>query len=161
MQQLRDALTEAGYVDVRTLLQSGNVVLSSAASPAALERDLATTLHEEFGFEIAVAVRTRDELADVVASDPFADQADDPTRYQVSFLSGEPEPARVLELERTDVAPELVAVRGREVYAWHPGGIARSELAKLITERRLGVGVTARNWRTVTKLLEIADETDR
>ena len=89
---------------------------------------------------------------------PFAGVAADPARYQVTFLSAEPPPARAEELERADVAPERVVVRGREVYAWHPDGLARSELAKLITSRRLGVEVTARNWRTVTKLLELADE---
>ena len=157
MQGLREALEQAGYEEVRTLLQSGNVVLASSAAPAALERDLAMTLGETFGFEIAVVVRTRDELADVIACDPFAGVADDPARYQVTFLSAEPDPARAEELERADVAPERVVVRGREVYAWHPDGLARSELAKLITSRRLGVEVTARNWRTVTKLLELAD----
>lgn len=160
MKDLHAALEQAGYTDVRTLLQSGNVVLSSTAAPAKLERDLAETLRDALGFEIAVVVRTRDELAGVIVCNPFGDEADDPARYQVSFLSAEPDPARVEELERTDVAPERVAVRGREVYAWHPGGVGRSELAKLITDRRLGVEVTARNWRTVTKLLEMADEPD-
>lgn len=157
MQDLREALEHTGYGDVGTLLQSGNVVLRSDADPAALERDLAATLRATFGFEIAVVVRTRDELAEVIARDPFTGEADDPARYQVSFLSAEPEPAGVEELERAEVAPERVAVRGREVYAWHPGGVGRSELAKLITARRLSVEVTARNWRTVTKLLELAD----
>lgn len=83
-----------------------------------------------------------------------------PARYQVSFLSAAPEPARVEELARADVAPERVVVRGREVYAWHPDGIGRSQLAKLISDRRLEVEVTARNWRTVTKLLELADEAE-
>lgn len=160
MEQLRKTLEEAGYEDVRTLLQSGNVVLTSTATPATLERDLANTLRDAFGFEIVVLVRTRDEIAGVVASDPFGDEVGDPARYQVSFLSAEPDAARIEELERADVAPERVAVRGREVYAWHPDGIGRSELAKLIIDRRLGVGVTARNWRTVTKLLELAEETD-
>ena len=158
MKELRAALEEAGYGEVRTLLQSGNVVLTSEAEPAALEHDLSTLLRETFGFDIAVVVRTRDELADVIARDPFGDEANDPARYQVSFLSAEPEAAEAQELEAADVAPERVAVLGREVFAWHPDGIGRSELAKLITDRRLGVEVTARNWRTVTKLLEIADE---
>lgn len=160
MEHLRETLEKAGHEDVSTLLQSGNVVLTSSATPAALERDLANTLRDAFGFEIEVLVRTRDEMADVIASDPFVDEVDDPARYQVSFLSAEPDSARIEELAHADVAPERVAVRGREVYAWHPGGIGRSELAKLITDRRLGVGVTARNWRTVTKLLELADATD-
>jgi uncharacterized protein (DUF1697 family) len=160
MQKLRATLEETGYENVRTLLQSGNVVLTSTAEPLTLELDLVSTLRDAFGLEIAVVVRTRDEVADIIARDPFGDEADDPARYQVSFLSAEPDPARVKELERADVTPERVAVRGREVYAWHPQGVGHSELAKLITGRRLGVEVTARNWRTVTKLLELADATD-
>ena len=158
MAKLRETLEEAGYEDVRTLLQSGNVVLTGNGKAAQVERDLAGTLRETFGFDIAVVVRTRAELAAVVANDPFAGEADDPARYQVSFLSGKPAAARVKELEAAAVAPEHVAVRGREVYAWHPGGVGRSKLAGLVTDRRLGVEVTARNWRTVTKLLELADE---
>jgi uncharacterized protein (DUF1697 family) len=143
---------------VRTLLQSGNVVLTSAVDPEQLERDLAGTLRDAFGFEIAVLVRTRDQLAEVIASDPFAGETDDPARYQVSFLSAELGRDRVQQLEKAAAPPERVAVRGREIYAWHPGGVGRSDLAKLISERHLGAGVTARNWRTVTKLLELADE---
>jgi uncharacterized protein (DUF1697 family) len=158
MPRLRETLEDAGYGDVRTLLQSGNIVLTSTARPAALEHDLAVRLRDAFGFDIGVVVRTRDELAEVIAGEPFGGEANDPARYQVSFLSAEPDPARVQDLEEAQVAPERVAVRGREVYAWHPGGIGRSQLARLITERRLGVAVTARNWRTVTQLLQLADE---
>ena len=160
MTALRAALEEAGYEDVQTLLQSGNVVFTSRKKPASLERDLAQTLRKAFGFDIAVLVRTRDELAAVIERDPFGGEADDPARYQVSFLSDKPDTGEAKELERAAVDPERVAVLGREVYAWHPGGVGRSELAKLITDRRLGVDVTARNWRTVTKLLELADKTN-
>ncbi len=160
MGQLREVLHRAGYQHVRTLLQSGNVVLTSNADPRTLERDLTRTLREAFGLEIAVVARTRDELAGVITRDPFAGQADDPARYQVSFLSTEPDPQRVRDLEGAQVSPERVVVIGREVYAWHPGGVGRSELAKLITDRHLGVGVTARNWRTLTRLLELADESN-
>jgi uncharacterized protein (DUF1697 family) len=76
----------------------------------------------------------------------------------VSFLSAALEPAVARELAKADVAPEQVVVGGREIYAWHPGGLQRSALAKLLTDRRLGVTVTARNWSTVTKLLALADE---
>ena len=156
MGDLRAALRVAGYGDVRTHLQSGNVVLWSEAPGERLERDLGAVLREAFDMEIAVVARTRDELAEVVARDPFGDEASDPRLYQVSFLSSEPVAERVEELERAAVAPERVAVIGREVYAWHPNGVARSELAKAISAQRLGVEVTARNWRTVTKMLEMA-----
>ena len=156
MAELRAALESAGYLDVRTLVQSGNVVLSSGAGPALLERNVGRVLREAFGFDIPVVARTRDELAEVIARDPFGDEATDPARYQVSFLGSEPDPAGAAELETADVAPERVAVIGREVYAWHPGGVGRSKLATLITDRRLGTEVTARNWRTITRLLELA-----
>lgn len=161
MAELRQTLEAAGYTDVRTLLQSGNLVLTSPAGAAHLERDLAGRLREAFGFDIPVVVRTRDELADVLARDPFAGEVEDPARYQVSFLSARPDPSAVEELEAAVAAPERVAVRGREIYGWHPQGVGRSELAKLITRRRLGVEVTARNWRTLTRLLELADQAGR
>lgn len=157
MKDLRERLEGAGYQDVSTLLQSGNVVLQANDDPATLERELAPLLREWFGFEIPVVVRSRDEMAGVVARDPFAGRSLDPKLYQVSFLSTQPDPARVRELEDAVVAPEELVAVGREVYAWHPNGIARSALAKQISAKRLGVEVTARNWRTVTTLLEMAD----
>ena len=156
MDRLRSVLEQAGYSRVGTLLQSGNVVLSSPVDPDRLERDVAALLGDTFGFEIPVVVRTAEELGAVVAADPFAGEITDPARYLVSFLSAEPDPARMRVLESADLAPERVALRGREIYSWHPDGAGRSPLAGLLTERRLGVQVTARNWRTVTSLLEAA-----
>jgi uncharacterized protein (DUF1697 family) len=158
MPDLRELLTALGHEDVKTLLQSGNVVLTSDETGEALEQALEQVIAKELGVESRVVVRTARELAGVVKRDPFADVADDPKRYQVSFLSAKPEAAVVRALEAADVAPEQVAVSGREIYAWHPEGIQRSPLAKLLTDSKLGVTATARNWSTVTKLLELARE---
>jgi uncharacterized protein (DUF1697 family) len=95
----------------------------------------------------------------VVERDPFGAVADQPKLYQVSFLSDRLAPEVERELAAADVAPERVAVHGREIYAWHPGGVQRSPLAKLLTDKKLGVAATARNWNTVTKLLELARAT--
>jgi uncharacterized protein (DUF1697 family) len=157
MGELREALTEAGYEDVRTHLQSGNVLLTSDDPPERLQRDLQKLIAGGLGVDTPVIVRTRDDLARVVADNPLADVADDPKRLQVSFLSAELDPDTARELAGADVAPERVAIDGREIYAWHAGGIQRSPLAKLLTDQRLGVTATARNWNTVTKLLELAD----
>jgi uncharacterized protein (DUF1697 family) len=155
MPALRAALEAAGYAEPTTLLQSGNVVMAGPkATPAKLER----LLRDSFGLDIAVVVRTRAELAAVVANDPFPGVADVPKLYQVSFLSRQPSAAVTRALEAADLAPERVAVRGREIYAWHANGIQRSPLAKLLTDAKLGVTATARNWNTVTKLLALADE---
>jgi uncharacterized protein (DUF1697 family) len=158
MGQLRELLAGLGYGDVRTYLQSGNVVLTSPASPERLERELEQQIAGELGLETRVLVRTRDELADVIDRDPLAGVADNPKRYQVSFLSAEPDAEVVRELGGVDVAPERFVVSGREIYTWHPDGIQRSKLNKVLSDRRLGVIATARNWNTVTKLLALADE---
>ena len=156
MPELRELLTGLGHEDVQTLLQSGNVVLTSKQTGSQLAQALEQAIAGELGVESRVVVRSARELAAVVKRDPLGDFADDPKRYQVSFLSAKPKAAVVRELEAADVAPERVVVSGRESYAWHPGGIHRSGLAKLLTDKKLGVTATARNWATVTKLLELA-----
>jgi uncharacterized protein (DUF1697 family) len=103
-------------------------------------------------------VRTRAELAEVVERDPLGDVADNGSRYRVGFLA-KAVPARVVrELQAAAVEPERVAVAGREIYSWHPGGFQRSPLVRQLADGRLGVASTARNWNTVTKLLALADE---
>lgn len=157
MAELRTLLENAGYEDVRTHLQSGNVLLSSAVSARKLEAQLERQLAKGLGFDVRVLVRTRAELVKVVERDPLGEVASNGSRYLVTFLD-EPLPAKaVRELEAADVAPEQVVVRGREVYAWHPGGLQRSPLAKLVAAQTPGVS-TARNWNTVTKLLELLDD---
>jgi uncharacterized protein (DUF1697 family) len=158
MADLRALLTSLGYDGARTHLQSGNVVLASRKGPAALKRELEQQIAAELGLETEVFVRTRDELAEVIARDPLGAVAKNPSRYLVSFLSGKPKAGVVRELAAADVAPEQVAFGGREIYSWHPDGLHRSKLAKLLGERQLGVTATGRNWNTVTRLLELADE---
>jgi len=156
MPELRELLEGAGFADVRTYAQSGNVVLSSRASPERVGRECEQQIASRFGLDIKVVVRTRDELAEVVRRDPLGKVAVNPKRYQVTFLSAELEPEAVRKLEAAVAAGEQFVVLGREIYAWHPGG-ARSRLWALLAGRGLGVTATARNWTTVTKLLELAD----
>jgi uncharacterized protein (DUF1697 family) len=156
MAELRELLDDHGYAGVRTHQQSGNVVLTSDAPPKRLERELAALIEAELGLkEARVAVRTRDELADVIARNPLAEVADDPRRLQVSFFSSPPGAGVIARLEEATAEPERFAVSGREIYAWHPNGINDSPLAKALGHPRLGA--TARNWNTVTKLLALAD----
>jgi uncharacterized protein (DUF1697 family) len=158
MADLRALLQDAGFEDVRTYVQSGNLVLSSDVSPEELERQVGKLIRERFGFDVPVVVRTRDELAAVVAADPLGHVADNPKRYQVSFLS-EPLPDEVVARLQVAVAePEALVVDGREIYAWHPDGVARSKLWNSLAGKGLGVTATARNWTTVTTLLAMADE---
>jgi uncharacterized protein (DUF1697 family) len=156
MPALREALEEAGFEDVRTYLQSGNVLLSSGASPKRVAQLCEKEIASRFGLEIAVVVRTRDELADVVARNPLGDVASDPKRYQVSFLEQKLPRAAVERLQAAAAPGERLVASGRELYAWHPAGVARSKLWSALAGTSLGVTATARNWTTVTKLLELA-----
>jgi uncharacterized protein (DUF1697 family) len=158
MGELREALEEAGFEDVHTHLQSGNVVLTSTAKPESVARKCEKVIKERFGLEIPVVVRSRAELARVVKRNPLEKIATEPKRYQVSFLSAKPRAKVVRELEAVADDSEQVVVIGREIYAWHPKTVARSKLWAQLAGKGLGVTATARNWATVEALLELAGD---
>ncbi len=156
MAQLRELLTQRGYEDIRTHLQSGNVVLRAPARAARLERDLAEAIEAQFGFAVPVIVRSPAQLDSVVADEPFGDAVTEPKLYQVSFLAG-PAPAGTEQrLQGLAAGAERVKVRGAEIYAWHPDGIGRSKLATALGLPTMGVVTTTRNFRTVRALAELA-----
>jgi len=156
MAELRATLEATGFADVATYVQSGNVVLSSGARPDEVARAVEASIGDRFGLDIAVVVRTRAELAAVVRNDPFRDAADEPKRFQVTFLDAPLSRDVATKVEAAAAGGERVVVAKREVYAWHPAGVGRSKLATLLAGRSLGVTATARNWTTVTTLLELA-----
>jgi uncharacterized protein (DUF1697 family) len=158
MPALRELLTGAGYDQVRTYVQSGNVVLESRHTPAAVAKACEELIAAELGLDIAVVVRTRDELAEVVRRDPLGDVAANPKRYQVSFLESEPDAKALEKVSALAVDGERIEAIGREIYAWHPDGVARSKLWAGLAGKGLGMKATARNWTTVTTLLQMADE---
>jgi uncharacterized protein (DUF1697 family) len=158
MPALRELLAGAGFGDVRTYVQSGNVVLSSDAPPEELARECQRQIAAAFGLSIDVLVRTEAELADVVRRNPLSRVAVNPKRYQVSFCATAPDAAQLERLAGLAVAPERFVAVGRELYAWHPEGVARSRLSAELAGPRLGVSATARNWSTVTTLSAMARE---
>jgi uncharacterized protein (DUF1697 family) len=158
MPALREALEGVGYEDVSTYVQSGNVVLSTRKSAKRVRSEIRQLLADRFDLDVAVLVRSRAELARVVERNPLGRVATNPKHYQVTFLESAPSAEVLHKLEAAAAGKERVVHSGRELYAWHPGGQARSKLAALMAGKGLGVTGTARNWTTVTKLLEIAEE---
>jgi uncharacterized protein (DUF1697 family) len=156
MPKLRAALEDAGFDDVQTYLQSGNVVLSSGLTPAKVAAKCKRQIAESFGLDVEVLVRSKAQLAAIVKLDPLGKVASDPKRYQVTFLAAKPKREVVERLEALAAGKERLAAHGRELYAWHPNGVGRSKLAAGLAAKDLGVAATARNWATVTALLEIA-----
>ena len=131
MPELRSALEEAGFGEVHTHLQSGNVILESHAKAESVRRKVEGVIAERFGLEIAVVVRTKAELAAVVRKNPLGDDAKDPKHHQVTFLSKKLPAKAVQELE------EAATVQER-----HPSGVARSKLWSKLAGKTLGVTAT-------------------
>jgi uncharacterized protein (DUF1697 family) len=158
MPALREAFAGAGFDEVRTYLQSGNVVLTSDVSPTRLATRCERLIADAFGLEVSVVVRSREELSEIVRLNPLGDVAVNPKRYQVTFLASELPPSTLERLAALAAPSERFVAGGRELYAWHPDGIARSRLWARLASQSLGVTATARNWTTVTSLLDMASE---
>lgn len=156
MPALREALSEAGFADVQTYVQSGNVVLSSRAKADSLRQQVEQLIADAFRLEVAVVVRTAADLARIVKANPLGQVATEPKRYQVTFLESQLPGTVVRELEAVASPEERVVARGREVYAWHPAGVARSKLWARLGGKGLGVTGTSRNWTTVEALHDLA-----
>jgi uncharacterized protein (DUF1697 family) len=158
MPALREVFISAGFEDVRTYLQSGNVVLSSDVDSEQLAQECERRIAKAFGLNVDVVVRTRDELARVVRRNPLGNVAVNPKRYQVTFLQSELMPGVVDDLATLAVAGEQLIAVGRELFAWHPEGVARSKLGTRLAGRGLGVKATTRNWATTTNVLAMAED---
>ena len=159
MADLRELLTELGYTRVRTHLQSGNAVLSSSQrSPETMAAAIEQAIAERLGLSVRCLILTPDQLRAVVTGNPLAEVATNPSRMFVHFLFGPVSQDRLGDVDPAEYQPERFALRGHELYVWLPDGMAKSRVLKLLTERRLGCPVTVRNWNTVTKLLELAEE---
>jgi len=156
MPELRGILEAAGYRDVRTYVQSGNILLATRASQDGVAKDVKALISSHLGFHITVLVRSHEELAAVVQRNPLARIATDPRRYLVTFLSAELPPGLADKLASV-AQQEPFAVIGREVYSWHPDGVGRSPLWEGLAAKGLGIDATSRNWTTVTTLLAMAE----
>ncbi|GHF22651.1 MULTISPECIES: DUF1697 domain-containing protein [Streptomyces] len=159
MQTLRDLLTGMGCGSVRTHLNSGNAVFTHPdAGAEALAAGLEQAIERELGISVACLVREAGEVRRIVDGNPFAGQEVDPARFLVLFLSGPADPATVADLDPAAYVPEEFALGERAVYLHCAAGIRDSKLAKQLTERRLGTTVTGRNWNTVTRLADMAED---
>jgi uncharacterized protein (DUF1697 family) len=158
MADLRELVESLGHKNVRTHILSGNVLFEShRRDTRRLERELEKAIKERFGFNIAVLVRTRDELEEIVRKNPLPHAAQEGRRLFLLFLSKNPSRDRIREIDAEAYKPEEFEVADRAIYAWFRQGLQGSRLAGALSDKRLGVTVTNRNWNTVTKLLELAD----
>jgi uncharacterized protein (DUF1697 family) len=157
MTNLRNFLTQLGFENVRSLLQSGNLIFGSRSRTGAeLERHLESEAAKRLALEVDFFVRTADEWKTIVRQNPFRKEAEaDPGHLVVLFLKSAPAAKDVALLQADIVGPELVKAKGRQAYIYYPEGQGRSKLTPAMIEKRIGRG-TGRNWNTVMKLDVIA-----
>ena len=156
MKQLVAMFEEAKCVNVRSYIQSGNLVFTAPPNvvkglPALLEKKIA----DRFGFSAPILLRNHAELARIARSNPFLKAGMPEQWLHVYFLAGEPSPAAIKSLDPNRSPGDRFHVAGREIYLHTPNGMGRSKLTSAYFDSKLSTVATARNWATVLKLLEM------
>jgi uncharacterized protein (DUF1697 family) len=155
MDALQRAYESMGFTDVRTLLASGNVVFRSRLkNRAELVKRIMQEIERRFGLNVEVIVRTLPELASVVERGPVLSPRADMSRLLVMFLADVPAAPAQAALLKWHKGPEMIELRGPEIYLYYPNGVGRSKLSNAVLENKLDTAGTSRNWNTLTKLLE-------
>ncbi|MFE9202000.1 DUF1697 domain-containing protein [Micromonospora sp. NPDC007230] len=159
MADLRRLVADLGHEDVKTYLQSGNVVFTSPPTKdEILAEGIERKLADELGLRVPVLVRDGGELAAVADASPYAGKQDDPTRVLVAFLSAKPTAAKVKDLTVPAGEQLEYAVIGRELHLHFPdGGYGRTKFTNAYLEKKLGVVATTRNWKSVLALRDLTE----
>ena len=151
MPELAASFAEAGARDVRTYIQSGNVLFR--ASERAASR-IAHAVTERW--RVPVVLRTAEELKSVVENNPFVAMGQSESTVHVLFLAGPVDATAKATLEDGRFAPDQVAVSAREIYFYLPNGVSGSKIFRERWDEKIRIICTMRNWRTTTKLLQLA-----
>jgi uncharacterized protein (DUF1697 family) len=158
MAELASIFVEAGCEEVRTYIQSGNVVFRANASVARrVPEVVAGLIAEGFGYEVPVVCRSASEFRKVAKGHPFSSKAQEHKALHVAFLMSKPSVAKVGSLDPDRSPPDQFTVRGREIYLHCPNGIGRSRLTNKYFDSKLGTTSTLRNWKTVLRLAGMLD----
>lgn len=160
MGRLRETFASLGFENIKTYINSGNIVFkSSAGSPAILSKKIGEEISSDFGFEVPVFLRTSGQLVDIVSRNPFLkERSIDDSRLHVTFLSESPSKTAVARVDSLDGGPDRFKIVGTVIYLYTPGGYGRTKLSNAVFERILGVQATTRNWRTVIVLAKMCVE---
>jgi uncharacterized protein (DUF1697 family) len=159
MKMLAEMFARAGCADVRTYIQSGNVVF--AASPAVAKEiagQIGKEIRKRLGHEVPVVVRSAEQFARVIEHNPFAGRKEFENAAHVLFCTDKLSTANVKRLDPQRSPGDEFVCREQEIYLWAPNGVGKTKLTNAYFDGVLGTICTGRNWRTVMKLKAMLSE---
>lgn len=158
MADLRALIEGLGYADVRTILNSGNVVFGGpTSSPDTVAQRIESALVEQLRLESRVTVITAKQLATIMQQNPLLAVGDNPSRLHVAFLRDKSARTRLKPLAEQDWSPDALAIGANAAYLWCPNGLSSSDLP-IAVDKLLRDDVTVRTWGTVSKIAALADQ---
>ena len=160
METLRTSCEALGFKNVKTYIQSGNVVCQAGkVSSDAAAKKIEAQIEKDFGFSADVIARTGDEMKQIVTGNPLLKEPGvDASKLHVVFFSEAPSTEAIKKLEAIVKTPDKVRHKGKEIYFYFPNGVSGGSIWKHSLDRVLGISGTMRNWKTVNTLYEMARE---
>jgi uncharacterized protein (DUF1697 family) len=159
MERLRDSLAGLGFENVRTYIQSGNVVFNVAGVSSDLSKRIENTIFQGFHLPVSVILRTSTEMKSVIGRNPYAGEPGiDQSRLHVTFLSTAPARGALKALAEIPAGTDTFRHSGKEIYLYCPTGYGKTKLSNNMIEKVLATRATTRNWNTVGKLFEMSRE---
>ncbi|MFC1964779.1 DUF1697 domain-containing protein [Chloroflexota bacterium] len=160
MPELITAFESLGFEDVKTYLQSGNVIfITSKRDRSELISLIQEKIKWAFNYPVSVVLRTANELQGIIATNPFLkDSKIDTNKLHVTFLSDKPTVSTLNQIKEMQDEKDEFVISGQEVYLHCPKGYGRTKFSNTYFEKKLGVATTTRNWKTVTQLFDIGKD---
>lgn len=160
MKSLKELYEKLGFEEVKTYVQSGNIVFrSSELNAERLEEKISRQIIKEFGFEVPVMVMSMEQLKKIISNNPLSkDPRKEPAYLHVTFLASAPPEVRMNMIENKKSEGEAIEVSGKAVYLYCPNGYGKTKLSNNFLESILQVTATTRNWKTTQQLYKIAEE---
>ena len=156
MDTLRSLVEECGGRNVRSYIQSGNVVFTSSPAVASkMPNALQARIASDCSLNVPVVVRSRTEIAEVVKEGPFHSKAPEIKFVHVMFLADTPSSSQIETIDESRFPGDVFAVIGNRIHVWFPNGTARSKFTAAYIDRVLQTTSTMRNWNTVCAIANL------
>lgn len=158
MEALRKSLEQLPFTNISTYIQSGNILFeSSLQSVTEIAELISENIRTTFSFDVPVIVVTPNELKRVIDNHPYPNRKiEDPAQPYVAFFSAIPKQENLTLLKEADFGKDEFVAAGKHMYLFYAESAARTKLSNAVLEKKLNVSSTARNWKTIHKLIELA-----